>query len=214
MRGRADGLELPLGPPGAAAGGFGARERVGVSLALAGIDVETGHDEVSDARRVSRCRHRGERAADREADDVDAIDVQPSAQRIDDGAHVGHALREGDGRGIGPERLAGAALVPVGDDPLRLQMQPPLEHARVLNERKAGPLLHDQQDTFRGEVAAQEHPLPATVDREGFEGVDGSRAHDRPSSEGFATAARWRETLIRTSGTDSMNAAPSTVAAA
>ena len=40
------------------------------------------------------------------------------------------------------------------------------------------------------------------------------RAHDRPSSEGFATAARWRETLIRTSGTDSMNAAPSTVAAA
>jgi hypothetical protein len=79
VRWRPDRLELSLGAPVATPRGLVAREGVRVPLALAPVDVDADRDDVPDARGVLGGGQRGERAADRESEDVDAIDSHPHA---------------------------------------------------------------------------------------------------------------------------------------
>jgi hypothetical protein len=112
-----------------------------------------------------------------QSENVQAIHSQPRAQGIDHHAHVGHEPHDVDSQGVRTPRLPRAALIPVADHDICFEVQPPLQCARLVDQRKAGPLLHDQQDAPRAQVAAEKHRFGRSIDVERFERVDASRGH-------------------------------------
>jgi len=129
VRRRADRLKLALGAAVAVPLCFIAGKRVRVSLGFGEIDVDSNRDDVPDPCGILRGCHRGECRSQRESEDVDAIDVQTLAQGIDDGADVGRTLGDADRRRVGVARSTGAAVIPVGNDRIRLEVQSSLDRA-------------------------------------------------------------------------------------
>src|SRR5580700_8064118 len=113
VRRRTDGLELPLRTAIATPRRLVTCKSVRVPLALCEVDVDADGNDMPYARGVLCCGHRGKCGPERESEDVDAIDTQPRAQKVDHGAHIGHEPLHVYGRGVGTARLPRTALIPV-----------------------------------------------------------------------------------------------------
>lgn len=143
VRRRTDRLKLSLGAAVAAPCRLVTREGVSVPFALGEVDVNADGNDPPDLRGVLCGSHRGECGAERECDNVDTMHLEPDAQGIDHGPYVGHKSSEVDRRGIGTTRPARAALIPVRDYEVCLEVQSLLDRARLVDERQPRPLLHE-----------------------------------------------------------------------
>src|SRR4051794_27991389 len=152
------------------------REVVGVRLGCRHVDVHPRRHQCRYQVRAAHgclcgeCRSEGEPGNDRRAAETRTEQLQQKDGVVD---HAGATdLELVVAAAPWPCRSAGAALVPVDDGELLLEVQQALEDPDLVDDGQARALLHQQQHGVRRIAAADPDPLRDATEADRFQRVD------------------------------------------